>query len=410
MATYEESNYEISADAEPGKDLTWPAALLLPKESLPEVTGPVESYHRDLKPLLYLVLPQLKKMVGYTGCLIYDSQGQVLQSDHFLSVAVRHFVQLLGNSDFQKTEELLVQLSLKQTEPLVVDDFWNVTGFSEDDQPIENDHQFWMYTEVRGWCGIPLISRNQLIGVLVMRHTHIGYFSPEKIRQAKFLIIQAITAQSRLWSQAQIVGVLKERQRIARELHDSVTQVFYGIELGINTALTLLDRNSPQLKPQLQDVLALAEAGLAEMRALLTELHPAALETEGLVLNLLRQVEALRVRHGLEVTHNLEEEPAVPLLFKEALYRITQEAFNNIAKHAQASLVDLDLSQQGSYIKLEIKDNGRGFDPKIPRPGHLGQLMMRERAIDLGGRVEIISAPTQGTCVRAFIPLPAVKA
>src|SRR4051812_4796694 len=116
-------------------------------------------------------------MIGYISCLIYDSEGQALQSDQFLLVAVRHFVQFLGNSDFQKAEELLVQLTLKQTEPLVIDDFWNVTGFNEAALPLETDQQYWQYMEVRGWCGLPLISRGQLIGVLVMRHSQKGYFS-----------------------------------------------------------------------------------------------------------------------------------------------------------------------------------------------------------------------------------------
>lgn len=380
-----------------------------PNDAL-KVTEPVVSYHRDLKPLLYLILPRLKSLIEYTSSLVYNSAGQPLHLDQFPSTVIRQTVKFLESPVLQETEELLVQLSLRQTSPMVIEDFWDIIGYNNKNVSYENEFQDWLFSEVRGWCALPLVNHDmQLMGVVVLRHTRRGYFTPEKVRQARFTVTQAISAQMRLWSQAQAVGVLKERQRIARELHDSVTQVLYGIELGINTALTLLDRNSPQVKPQLQDVLALAEAGLAEMRALLTELHPAALATEGLLPNLLRQVDALRVRHGVEVTHNLEQEPNIPLLLKEALFRITQEAFNNIVKHAQATKVELKLSLERNFIRLEVKDNGQGFDPNIPRPGHLGQLTMRERAADVGGKVEIVSCSGQGTVVRALLPLPIDK-
>ncbi len=276
----------MTDNSEAGKELKLPETLASTGEGSLEPSilegFSQESYHPDLKPLLFLALPQLLKTVGYTSTMVYNSQGQALPSDRFVQAAARPFFRLLGNLAFQETEELLVQLSLTQPEPLVIDDFWDVIGLNKDSQA-EETPAAWLGSEVRAWCGLPLISRGNLIGVIILRHTQQGFFTTEKVRQALFVVNQIITAQSRLWAQAQSAGVLKERQRIARELHDSVTQVFYGIELGINTALTLLDRNSPQVKPQLQEVLALAEAGLVEMRTLLTELHPAALETQGLV-------------------------------------------------------------------------------------------------------------------------------
>jgi signal transduction histidine kinase len=402
----------MTDNSEVGKELKLPETLASTGEGSLEPSileePSQEFYHPDLKPLLFLALPQLLKMVGYTSAMVYNAQGQALPSDRFIRSASRHFFQLLGNPAFQETEELLVQLSLTQPEPLVIDDFWEVSGLNKD-RLAEEIPAAWLGSEVRAWCGLPLNSQGNLIGVVVLRHTNQGFFTSEKVHQAWFVVNQTITAQSRLWAQAQATGALKERQRIARELHDSVNQVLYGIELGINTALTLLDRNSPKVKPQLQEVLALAEAGLAEMRTLLTELHPAALETQGLVLNLLHQVETLQARHGLEVSHNLAEEPAISILHKEALYRITQEAFNNIARHAQATRVELKLTLNDKYIKLEVKDDGRGFDPKQPRPGHMGQQTMRERAFELGGNVEIVSAPGEGTLVCAFLPVPPAK-
>jgi signal transduction histidine kinase len=152
-------------------------------------------------------------------------------------------------------------------------------------------------------------------------------------------------------------------------------------------------------------VLALAEAGLAEMRALIFELRPESLETEGLVAALTRQVAVLRTRYKLAVEVDLAEEPALSLERKEALYRIAQEALHNIVKHAQASAVVVRLTRQPREILLEVRDNGRGFDPIGPFPGHLGLLSMWERAMKMGATLTIESVPGQGTSLNVRTPL-----
>ncbi len=151
-------------------------------------------------------------------------------------------------------------------------------------------------------------------------------------------------------------------------------------------------------------VLALAEAGLAEMRALIFELRPESLELEGLVAALSRQVAVLRTRYKLTVNVDLGEEPPLSLEMKQALYRIAQEALHNIVKHARASVVELRLTELADEIILEVRDNGKGFDPSAPFPGHLGLRSMRERATKMGGALTIESLPGQGTCIGVRIP------
>jgi signal transduction histidine kinase len=209
-----------------------------------------------------------------------------------------------------------------------------------------------------------------------------------------------------LYEQAQELAALQERQRLARELHDSVSQALYGISLEVHTALEALQSSeAEQAEASMQYVLALAEAGLAEMRALIFELRPESLETEGLVAALTRQVAVLRTRYKLAVEVDLAEEPALSLERKQALYRIAQEALHNIVKHAQASAVVLRLTRQPREILLEVRDNGRGFDPTGPFPGHLGLLSMWERATKMGATLTIESAPGQGTRLSVRIPL-----
>ncbi|HKC72833.1 MAG TPA: PAS domain-containing sensor histidine kinase [Chloroflexota bacterium] len=216
----------------------------------------------------------------------------------------------------------------------------------------------------------------------------------------------------RLWAEpaeegtheARVLAMLAgERRRLARELHDTVVQALYGIVLGARAARGLLDRAPGQAAEPIEYVLSLAEAGLAETRALIFDVRPASLETEGLVAALTKQAAPLSARHGIEVHTDLCDEPALPLDIKEALYRIAQEALHNTVKHAQARRVDMRLADQAGTIVLEVCDDGRGFNPDSSFPGHLGLRSMSERATQLGGTLQIESAPGRGTCVRAEI-------
>src|SRR5438128_4165266 len=162
-----------------------------------------------------------------------------------------------------------------------------------------------------------------------------------------------------LYEQAQELVSLQERQRLARELHDSVSQALYAIGLGAHTAREAIASDSEQALASIDYVLALAEAGLAEMRALIFELRPESLEIEGLVAALTKQVAVLRTRYKLTVEADLEEEPDLSLEMKHALYRIAQEALHNIVKHARASTVVLRLARQANEIIFELRDNGR---------------------------------------------------
>jgi signal transduction histidine kinase len=145
------------------------------------------------------------------------------------------------------------------------------------------------------------------------------------------------------------------------------------------------------------------------MRALIFELRPESLKTDGLVAALTKQAAAVRARHHLDVqTEFCEEMEHMPFEVKEALYRITQEALHNIVKHAKATHVDVKLiCEEGSVALLEIHDNGVGFDSQGTFPGHLGLKSMRERAMRVGGGFSVKSEPGEGTRIRARIPFKA---
>lgn len=241
---------------------------------------------------------------------------------------------------------------------------------------------------------IPITLRDEACLLIIGHDITARKRSEEALRLAQAELERGIRERS----------TLQERQRLARELHDSVSQALYGISLGAHTALTLFDSNREKTRDAISYILSLAQAGLTEMRALIFELRPESLKTEGLVAALAKQTAALRSRHSIELNYSSCGEPAVPLESKEALYRIAQEALQNAVKHAQPTRIDVELCSEEDCLRLEVRDNGRGFNPSDTFPGHLGLHSMRERAAMLGGRLEINSLIGLGTTIKVWIP------
>jgi PAS domain S-box-containing protein len=212
-------------------------------------------------------------------------------------------------------------------------------------------------------------------------------------------------ARDELAHAAQQLAAEGERQRLARDLHDSVSQALYGVALGANTALRVLDTDRSRTLTALNYVVSMAEAALAEMRSLVLGLRPGALETEGLTVALKYLVAALRVRYTLDVELSLCDEPDAPPAIKDALYHICQEAIHNAARHAAPTKLGVSLTRTLEGLQLEVRDDGVGFDHQVPHPGHFGLRSMRERAASVGGSLEITSAPGLGTHVRVSVPL-----
>jgi signal transduction histidine kinase len=300
-----------------------------------------------------------------------------------------------------------VEEVLQGREPIIIDDVRGDTPLAREFVGAAGPYMDTTFSYIRSWLGVPLMTKEWVIGVLTLDYDKPGYYTPQHAKLALAMANQAAIAieNARLYQQAQQLAVLEERQRLARELHDSVSQALYGIALGARTARTLLDRDPKRVADPLNYVLSLAEAGLAEMRALIFELRPESLDTEGLVAALTKQAASMHARHNITVRTEFCEEPKLPFEVKEAFYRIAQEALNNTVKHARAGEVMLSLKCIDNKITLEVRDNGIGFDPNGSFPGHLGLKSMRERIARFGGTLELESAPGKGTCVRAQVAL-----
>jgi signal transduction histidine kinase len=200
-----------------------------------------------------------------------------------------------------------------------------------------------------------------------------------------------------------------ERQRLARDLHDSVSQTLYGIALAGQAVRRTVEKDPGmgQLIEPLDYILQLAEAALAEMRALIFGLRPESLAEEGLIAGLQRLTAAVATRHRLEVDLVAEAEPELDIQAKEALYRIAQEAIQNVVKHASARSIKLELIADGQNIELRITDDGVGFDPGADFPGHIGLHSMKERAQAMNLELTVDGHPGAGVQVKVRNAPPA---
>lgn len=200
-------------------------------------------------------------------------------------------------------------------------------------------------------------------------------------------------------------AVVEERKHLSRELHDSVSQALFGIVLGtlaIKNAMRPDDASSEAV----DYVLHLAESGLAEMRTLIFELRPESLETEGLLVCLQRQMEALAKRYKITVTlEGCNGEPVLDLSVKHEVYRLIMESLHNVVKHAQAKSCHVHLDRLPGEYLIRVEDDGIGFELSAVPHNRVGISSMRERVAQLGGRLKIDTAPGQGT--RVLVNLPA---
>ena len=200
-----------------------------------------------------------------------------------------------------------------------------------------------------------------------------------------------------------------ERRRLARDLHDAVTQSVYSLTLMTEAARRRAMLGDERAAFDYVDRLGeLARQALKEMRLLVYELRPAALEDESLVPALQARLDAVEQRAGVQARLLVEAEHDLPVAVQAELFRVAEEALNNTLKHAAATAVDIIIGGDDQRLLLEIRDNGRGFGPLpagAPPPSGLGLVSMRERVDNLGGALEVETSPGKGTTVRVTLEL-----
>jgi signal transduction histidine kinase len=350
----------------------------------------------ELKP--GLILDQLRVLIEYTHAELF-----VLDGTGMVALAVRGLQRLEETVPFRihlKGPETLLRL-FNQHQPDRIADVWSTDPSAQFLRSLLDDQTDLLLQGVRAWMWVPVAVKNRVIGSVGVAHVQKDYFTAHHADLALTVANQAAITliNAELYEHAQALAAMQERQRLAQNLHDAVNQSLFSAGLIADVLPRLWDRDQDEARKSLDDLRRLTRAAQAEMRALLAELRPSALTDTDLgdLLHLLGS--ALSGRINIPVTITVAKEVNLPAEVQVTFYRICQEALNNVAKHAKASHVDIDLKHDGTSIELRIHDDGRGYDPEQTIPGHYGLSMMRERAEAVGALLTVTSQRGQGTAL-----------
>jgi signal transduction histidine kinase len=264
------------------------------------------------------------------------------------------------------------------------------------------------HPDMRSFLGVPIIGGDRVMGAFYLTEkVGADVFGDADQQLIELLAAHAAIAitNAELIESSRELSRVSERNRLALDLHDVVSQKLFSLVLTAEAAGTLLDRDSAAAAVQVRRLQELAREALDELRVLIFELRPPDLDRDGLAGTLRKHVAAQRPPDGTVV--ELDADPAAGAGDADAeVLRVAQEALHNALRHAGASLVGVRLTQDDGLLRLEIKDDGAGFDPSDPelRSRHLGLTSMQERAERLGGTLTISSSPGSGTTVRLEVP------
>ncbi len=268
----------------------------------------------------------------------------------------------------------------------------------------DNSTQSYLVEQRKVWralLAVPLIIKEEVYGGIVLYYRSPRQVSPEEIDLAATFADQVALAieNARLRDQIEQAAVAAERNRLARDLHDAVTQTLFSASLIAEVLPRIWERDPAEGKTRLAELRQLTRGALAEMRTLLLELRPAALVEASLPDLLKHLCEAITGRSRIPVTLRADGARPLPADVQIAYYRIAQEALNNVAKHSAASRAEVELLLGADQVEMRVRDDGKGFELSAVPPDHLGLGIMRERAESIKASVTIASAPGEGTVV-----------
>jgi len=352
-----------------------------------ELTGTL-----DLDTVLQRIFDNLQRVVPH------DSAWMTMLEDDHIWAARR------GSGDAQDTQEVISERLLRARyhryldhiaatrTPLIVPDVH------------ADDVQAGAATSDRlhAYIGAPILLQGEIIGFINLLNEMAGSFTDQNAeRLTAFAGLAAIAIQNaRLYAQTRELAAVEERQRLARDLHDSVSQTIFTCRTMLEAALRRFESDPVRAKQLVEEVQQLVITALSEMRILLLELRPDALTQVSLRELFEQYLKPIQTRRAFSLDLNIADVPHLPGPVQIALYRITQEALNNIDKHAGASRVTVRVAFASEALGLEICDDGAGFDMRATSGTSLGLGIMRERAAEIGAQIAIESSPGSGTCIR----------
>jgi signal transduction histidine kinase len=365
----------------------------------------------EFEPLLVLILEQIKKIADYNcACFYILEKDNLLVLDSLFSPG-KYPVACQPTLCFPADTADKIWRQVGQGQTLNVGDVWggshSIISF-EEHGPVEHKRNL---GHIRALLAVPLEVKNQVRGMLILGNSQAGYYTEEQAELIAWIARQVALAleNARLYQKAQEAAADEERQRLGRDLHDSVTQSLYSLTLLVEAGRRQFRNAKVDRFEDLFDTLSeTAWKSLREVRLLAYQVRPVELEQEGLAVALKIRLDAVEKRSGIEPCLALKGDlMSLPLAWEENLYGITLEALNNVLKHSQAKAVTVKLKVTKRSAILEISDKGKGFNPGQSRAsGGLGLTSMQQRAALIGGSLTISSRPGEGTTVKVIIRIP----
>jgi PAS domain S-box-containing protein len=355
----------------------------------------------ELKSLLALILEKLKLVVNFSGAAIFSIPDRSLISPDFqFQVDAKVAAEIA--KPYQQPE--YIHPELMHGEAIILNNVMEDSEVGRNFRSLTAAMFGVVPPEMCSWMGVPLRIKDKLLGILSVHYSQPDYYTPEMARLTQAFANQTavIIENSLLYRQAQAAAAAEERRRLARELHDSVTQALYGLTLYAKAAQTALAAGKVEVASRhLEEVNATAQEGMADLRLLIFELRPSILDSDGLVAALQERLQAVEKRTGCNTICHVEGVPALSAEVETELYWIVNEALNNVLKHARATNVILDLRFIDGDSTITVRDDGvGGADPAVnDRSTGMGIRNIAERVERLGGRFRMDSQEGQGTII-----------
>ncbi len=316
---------------------------------------------------------------------------------------------LLARFEMQVKRFGHLQYMVDSGQPYLVADTWDRRSWSHEDVATYGEWPFNQMREMaRSYLGAPIVLDGQVIGFINLTSNVANHFTPLDIERLQAFSIHAASAirNAQVYAQARELAAVHERQRLARELHDAVSQMLFSAKIIAEMLPRLRERDPERVWRYLPELHRLIQGAMGEMRTLLLELRPGSLTDADLDVLLGYLVDAAGGRTSARIGFTCEGECRLQSEVQVALYRIAQEALTNAVKHAHAANISLTIRVQAGGVELAVEDDGCGFEPEAVRAQNLGLRIMRERADEIGASLALSSVVQQGTSIRVLWPAP----
>ncbi len=353
--------------------------------------------HLSVREVLRTILGAAQRLLDaeYAALGVPDDHGSFAE---FLALGVSE-AQWAAIGPLPRQHGLLGAM-LKSTEPVRLADIRDHPSF-----------EGWpaAHPQMTDFLGVPIVDDGQVLGELFLANKRTpGGFTARDEELLRLLAAHAAIAlvNARLYERSRELSIVAERQRIAHDLHDAVTQKLFSLRLTADAAATLLPGDPDAAAGQLAVVRTLARESADELRAIVVGLRPTDLAGDGLDVALRKQVDLLDRVHAATVSFDGGPLPRLPAAVEQAVYRVVQEALHNALRHANARSITVHVGREAGQVVAEVRDDGAGFDPGAQERAsrRLGLASMRDRARAVGGRLVGHSRPGGGTTVRLEVP------